>query len=280
MAGLAVRMAVLALLQTAPAFGAVAANLDRAEALLAGRRADLLVLPELFATGYSFRDRAECQAHAEPFPDGPSVRRLAAMSERSGGTIVAGFAESAGARVYNAAAVVHRGRPLHAYRKLHLFGFERECFDPGDGPLPVVEAGGLRIGVMICFDWMFPEAARVLALSGADVIAHPSNLVLPWCQRAMPVRALENGVYTVTANRVGSEARAPRPALRFTGGSLVAGPDGAILASAGADEEGWLEVAAEPERARNKRLPSGNDRLLERRPEHYGSLLRPPGSGP
>jgi predicted amidohydrolase len=258
-------------LQTDPAFGEVAENLDAADALLGDARADLVVLPELFATGYSFRDRAEAASMAETFPKGPTLERLLAWSRRTRGVVVAGYVEKDGARQFNAAAIVAAGKPLASYRKVHLFGFERECFDPGDRPFSVVEHEGLRVGTMVCFDWIFPESARALALAGADVIAHPSNLVLPWCQRAMPVRAIENGVYTATANRVGVEARAPRPTLRFTGGSLVVAPDGEVLAAAPAEGTARVDAVIDPRRSRDKRLPSGNDRLAERRPALYAS---------
>ena len=93
-------------------------------------------------------------------------------------------------------------------------GSSPECFDPGDTPFPVFELGGPRVGVMICFDWVFPEAARSLALRGADVIAHPSNLVTPgWCQKAMQVRALENMVATATGQPL--RRRAPRAPPRL-----------------------------------------------------------------
>ena len=123
---------------------------------------------------------------------------------------------------------------------------------------------------MICFDWMFPEAARTLALRGADVIAHPSNLLLPGlCQQAMLVRALENRVYTVTANRYGNEHRPPRPALHFTGTSRIANPRGEAVADAPAVGETLLEIPAETVLARDKQVPSGNDVLAERRPAFY-----------
>jgi predicted amidohydrolase len=262
----------VACVQTDPVFGEVERNLDAAARLLEGARADLVVLPELFATGYSFRDRDEALALAEPFPGGRTVERLLSWSARTGGVVVGGFPERAGDRVFNAAAVVAAGRPLLAYRKVHLFGFERECFDPGAGPFPVVEHEGLRVGTMVCFDWLFPEVARSLALAGADVIAHPSNLVLPWCQSAMPLRALENGVFTVTANRIGREHRGGRPPLDFTGGSLVAGPSGQVLGAAAADRAEIVGVEIDPALARDKRLPSGNDRLADRRPGAYATL--------
>jgi predicted amidohydrolase len=127
---------------------------------------------------------------------------------------------------------------------------------------------------MICFDWIFPEAARVLALGGADVIAHPSNLVLQWCQRAMRVRALENGVYAVTANRVGTEHRPPRPALAFTGHSVIVDPLGEVVGEGPGDDEALLAATVDVARARDKYVASGNDRISERRPEWYETLLR------
>lgn len=267
----------VAALQSDPAFGEVAANLAAVEAAIDGLEADLLVLPELFSTGYSFRDRAEARALAEPFPGGDTCARVLAWSEATGGMVVAGFAERDGEALYNAAMVVAAGRPLGSYRKIHLFGFERECFDPGDRPFPVHEHEGLRVGTMICFDWIYPEAARTLALRGADVIAHPSNLVLPgWCQQAMVIRALENRLVTVTANRHGSEARPPRPALSFTGTSRIVGPDGTVLADAPPAANALLVAEVDVRASRDKQVPSGNDLFLERRPRWYGELTAEP----
>jgi len=263
----------VACLQTNPAFGEVAANLDAVEEAIRGLEADLLVLPEFFATGYSFRDRVEAAALAETFPDGETIRRLCAWSRTTGGVIVAGYPERVGDRLYNAAAIVAAGEPLESYRKIHLFGFEPEMFEPGNRPFPVIEHRGMRVGTMICFDWIFPESARALALQGADVIAHPSNLVLPgWCQRAMCIRALENHVYTVTANRFGAEHREPRPALHFTGASRIADPLGGVVRDAPEDAPALLGASIDLARSRDKRLPSGNCVLLERRPKLYGDV--------
>lgn len=256
-------------LQTHPVFGAVEANLAAAEALLGARTPHLLVLPELCSSGYAFRDRAEALSLSEEFPHGPSVRWLARQSARTGGVAVGGYVERDGARLYNAAALCAAGRPVLSYRKVHLFGFEREVFDAGPGPFPVVEHRGLKVGVMICFDWRFPEAARTLALAGADVLAHPSNLVLPHCQAAMVTRALENGVYTVTANRVGSESRPPRPPLTFTGASVIVTPRGETVARGPVDVPALLSAPLDPAQARSKSLSSGNDLFAERRPDAY-----------
>ena len=196
--------------------------------------------------------------------------------------IVAGYPERAGDALYNAAAIVVNGEPVRSYRKIHLFGFERDCFDPGDRPFPVIEHAGLRVGTMICFDWIFPEAARTLALGGADVIAHPSNLVLPgWCQRAMRIRALENRVYTITANRFGTESRPPRPTLNFTGASCIVDPDGEVIADASEGAPALLQTTVDLDLTRDKQIPSGNRLLLERRPEFYADSARgDPADGP
>ncbi len=262
-------MPTVVALQTDPRFGEIDANLAAADAVLGDLAPDLLVLPELFATGYSFRDRAEALAVAETLADGPTVRWLARASARSGGIAIGGFVERDGERLYNAAAVCVDGRAVLSYRKIHLFGFEPEVFDAGPGPFPVVEHRGVRVGVMICFDWRFPEAARTLALAGADVIAHPSNLVTTLAQAAMCTRALENGVFTVTANRIGTEHRQPRPSLTFTGGSEIVAPRAARLATAPIDRTARVVAEFDPALARDKVLHSGNDLMRERRPDTY-----------
>jgi len=189
--------------------------------------------------------------------------------------VVAGFPERDGDKVYNAVIVAAGGRAVLSARKTHLFGFEPDVYHPGARPAPVVAFQGLEVGVMICFDWMYPEVARCLALEGADVIAHPSNLMLPWCQGVMPTRALENRLFTVTANRIGTEERPPRPPLAFTGRSLVCAPSGEVLAEGPSATTCALDLVVDLEKARDKRLPSGNDPLAERRPELYGPLIEP-----
>ncbi|MBI5487847.1 MAG: hypothetical protein HY905_10985 [Deltaproteobacteria bacterium] len=256
-----------AIFQFSPAFGDVAANMARIERAVRSADADLWVLPELATTGYLFADRAECSALAEP-ADGPSLRALVDLCRERSTRVVIGFAEREGERIYNAAAHLSPEGVLSVYRKVHLFDRERVTFDPGPGPFRVDPLGAHRLGMMICFDWVFPEAARSLALLGADVIAHPANLVLPFCQDAMVTRALENGVFCLTANRVGVERRAGVE-LAFTGRSQIVDPQGRVLARAPSDAEATLAVDLELELARDKSLTPRNDRLGDRRPECY-----------
>ena len=126
---------------------------------------------------------------------------------------------------------------------------------------------------MICFDWFYPEAARTLALQGADIIAHPSNLVLPHCPDSMVTRCLENRVFSVTANRIGSEARGGKDRLTFIGMSEVVSPRGHILHRASREAEDLTIVEIDPTEARTKAINSYNDLLRDRRPALYGGDL-------
>ena len=122
---------------------------------------------------------------------------------------------------------------------------------------------------MICFDWRFPETARSLALQGAEIIAHPSNLVLPHCPQAMITRCLENRVFAITADRVGDESRVPKEFLQFIGQSQVVDPDGKILVRASETEEEVCIVEIDLEKAREKFLNPKNDIFKDRRPDLY-----------
>ncbi len=272
----------VALFQNDPPFGEVERNLDAAGQALAGVRADLVILPELFATGYQFVDRAEVEALAEPVPGGKTTSFLERLARESGATVVAGLAEraergaDASGRFWNAAAVVSPDGWLTTYRKLHLFDEEKLFFAPGEGYPPVVEiAGGARIGVMICFDWRFPEVARYLAIEGADLVAHPSNLVLHDTPDRILARAAENRVFIATCDRVGAEARGGKKEIRYVGRSQVAGPRGERLVAASPDRIEVLELDLDPAAARDKRITARNDLLADRRSDLFPLRLGP-----
>lgn len=233
--------------------------------------ADLMVFPELALTGYDFRDSTELDALAEPFGQGPTSGLLRRLAREHRAAVVMGYPEKTPEGVYNACMLALPSGALHNYRKLHLFNRERELFLPGDAPPPVFDTPAGRVGLMICFDWFFPETARCLALAGAQVIAHPANLVLGWCQRAMFARSVENRVFSVTANRVGEESRAGRT-LAFTGNSQILDPDGETLAQAPASGEHVGMAEADLARADDKSVAEHNDLLRDRRPECYPDL--------
>lgn len=233
--------------------------------------ADLLVFPELGLTGYEFKDARETERYAEPFGAGPTSETLKKLAKRLKMSLVIGYPEYTTRGVYNSAMLATPDGKLHNYRKLHLFSREKDLFTPGDGEPPVIQTPAGRVGLMICFDWFFPETARILAIKGAQIIAHPSNLVLQWCQRAMFCRCLENAVFAVTANRIGAENRAGRK-LRFTGASQVVDPKGEVLIKATEAEEFVGLVDIKPKDADDKTIATLNHRLDDRRPEHYGAL--------
>ncbi len=266
----------VAFVQGAPRFGAPGENLERARALMAAVEADLIVLPELWASGYAFRSRAEAESLAEDAASGPTAAALRAEARRRRAHLVSGFAERWRGRLYNSAMLVGPQGVRAVYRKAHLFERERLFFTPGDTRFAVHRVGPARVGMMICFDWRFPESARVLALLGADVIAHPSNLVFAQAQDGMVVRALENRVYAVTANRTGADRR-PGLTIAFTGRSQVVGPDGRILARAGAREAVARAADCELGRARRKRITRRTPIFANRRPDLYRALLVAPG---
>jgi predicted amidohydrolase len=252
-----------------PVFGQKDANLDGVAGLLDRAKADLLVLPELFATGYAFESREELLGAAED-PQGRTFSVLSALSSKTGGAIVAGIAEREGDACYNSCFVFSAGAVVGSYRKIHLFDREKELFTPGDRGFTVVDVRGARIGLMICFDWIFPESARTLALMGAQVICHPANLILPHCPQAMITRCLENRVFAVTANRTGTEVRAGQD-LTFIGTSQVIGPGGEVLVRAGTDEVIQV-IEIDPGLADNKMVTPSNHALRDRRPEFYGKI--------
>jgi predicted amidohydrolase len=237
--------------------------------LLEGQRAELWVLPEFALTGYDFVDVAEVRRYAEEVPGGKSTTWLQSLAEKHRTVFVMGLPETFSGRLFNTAVAVGPEGFIGRYRKLHLFDREKELFEPGNEWLQVFDVGGVKIGMMICFDWIFPETARTLALRGAQIICHSANLVLSYCQKAMFARSVENGVFTVTANRIGTESRTGQQ-LVFTGGSQILSPQGELLACAGTDTVEAHVVEINPEAALQKNVTPHNHLLRDRRTAFYG----------
>jgi predicted amidohydrolase len=249
----------------------VTANVAAVERLLDGVRADLLVLPELAHSGYMVATAADLDPYAEAGDgSGPYLSALRRFSERTGGVIVTGFAERGQAGLYNSAAAVDASGMRHIYRKTHLFQDEQDLFLPGDTGFRIFEHHGVRIGMMVCFDWFFPESARTLALLGAQIIAHPANLVLPWCQTSMVTRCLENAVFAITTNRYGTEDLNGK-SLTFTGASQILDTKGRRLAQAHIEGDAVMVCEIDPTAADDKRVGTRNDLFGDRRPEMYVS---------
>jgi 5-aminopentanamidase len=247
---------------------------DAAEALAVVRRivtraaargVRVVVFPELFLCGYNAGDAVH--ALAEP-AGGRSAEAIAALAARTGVAVLYGYPERDGRRVYNSAQLIDgSGRPVANYRKTHLYGrWEHRVFTPGDG-FVTGALGGLTIGILICYDVEFPEAVRVLALAGADLIAVPTALIRPFDRVArtlVPSRAFENQVYVAYAGLCGEEG-----GLGYCGLSCVIGPDGSELARAGR-RRGIFAAEIDPGvLAASRRL---NSYLTDRRPRLYAPL--------
>ena len=245
-----------AIYQSALAGLTPAERIDRLAAAIGGADADLILAPELFLSGYAVGDAL--RKNAEP-ADGPSASRIANLARSHRKAVVYGFPEREGTEVYNAALVIGPdGAALAHHRKLAIPpGFELDYFTPGSG-LTLFAFGGLKFGLLICYDSEFPEAVRATAEAGAEAILVPTALGAQWsvvAEKVIPARAFENGIYMLYANHAGREGD-----VTFLGSSCIVGPDGRDLARAGAEEAiiaSDLDGAA-VERAQN-RLPYFRD---------------------
>jgi predicted amidohydrolase len=247
-----------------------------AEAASAG--AVLAVLPEAAVTGYAFGSLEEAR---------PVARRagavahdvLAGLAEVHRMTVICGTLEAQGDEVFNSALVAIPDGRRYTYRKMHLpfLGVDRFA-TPGPNPPIVFESGGLRIGVLICYDLRFPEAARMCALDGADLIALPTNWPVGVDFHPgifAPSRAAENHCYLLACDRVGTER-----ATTFIGRSVLIDYDGHQLAAASETEEEVLVGDIDPDAARRthvRRRPGEHewDTMADRRPGLYRRLLEP-----
>lgn len=256
------------LIQYEPRFGEAAANLEKVSGMISEMDADIVVLPELCFTGYTFTSRDEARSLAEAPGDGFISKHMRSLSTERDVGIVYGFAERDGDRLYNSCAFVRPDGAFDVYRKLHLYYYEKEWFDPGDKQLEIIEFRGCRVGMMICFDWFFPEVTRTLALLGAHLICHPSNLVMSYCQNSMITRCLENSVFAVTANRIGRETRGEFD-FTFSGASQIVSNKGEILYRASIDKEAHGIADINFRASESKAVNSKNDLWLDRRPGFY-----------
>jgi len=263
-----------------PKIGLVRENRVRILGLIdevAGQGARLVVFPECALSGYVFEDVEEARAASEPVP-GPSTKAIAATCKQLGVYAVVGMLEEAGEAIYNSAVLCGPEGLVGVYRKTHLpfLGVDK-LTALGPDPYRVYETSIGRIGMLICYDLRFPEAARCLALEGADVIALPTN----WPQGAdaspdfiAPARAMENRLFLVAVNRAGQERGA-----RFIGKSQIVDPSGRRLAMAQTIDETIITATFDPTLARQKRLVIEPgvfemDTVGDRRPDLYRRIVK------
>jgi len=244
----------------------------------AAREAKLVILPECAITGYAFDSLEEAAQFAEPI-DGPTAESVARACSETGVYAIVGFIEKDGSRYFNAAMLAGPGGVIGSYRKIHMpyMGADR-FLTPGDRPFEVFDLPIGKIGILICYDVSFPEAARTLKLMGAALIALPTNWP-PGARRGpdfvINARALENHVNFVATNRVGTERGWP-----FIGRSKVVDYNGDTLGEASGDSEQMLVAEIDFDEANKNRIVNSPgayeiDRLADRRPELYGLISAP-----
>ena len=216
------------------------ATIARFARAAADQRADLVVFPECATTGYFLGDRLTDLA--EP-PDGPTARRLGEIARANRLTMAVGAYTRRDGGIYDSQLLFGPdGRCLAVYDKAHLFASERESCRAGDRACVVETALG-RVGMTVCYDFIFPDYVRRLGDLGADLIVNSTNWIAdayqqetwgwsgPVTQGLAATRALENGTFVAMANRVGREEAAPGLSFTSLGHSCIAGPSGRILAA-------------------------------------------------
>lgn len=242
----------------------------------AGAGAGLIVFPECALTGYCFASREEAAPLAETVP-GPATERIAAAAKSLGVTVVVGLLEREGENIYNAAAVITPQGILGSYRKIHLLCLGIDRFNAlGDKAFPVFQTPPARVGINICFDCSFPESGRAVKLNGAQILAIPTNWPVgsdTW-QHTPRVRAIENHLIVIAADRVGEER-----GFRFAGHSQIVDFEGRVLAEAGETEETILYAEVDVATADLNRVVRRPgewefDRIAMRRPEMYGVITK------
>jgi len=238
----------------------------------AKRDVKLIAFPECALTGYAFESLEEEMQFAEGL-DGPSSQAIADVCRETGVYVAAGFIESDSEKFYNSVMLVGPEGVVGSYRKVHLpfIGIDR-FVSPGDRPFQVFELPFGKVGLNICYDISFPEAARALKLMGAELIVLVTNWP-PGAWRSpefiVNTRALENHLFYAAVNRVGEER-----GWQFIGRSKVVDCNGDTVAEASAQAEELLVVGLELPEANNNHIVNVAgayelDRLEDRRPEFY-----------
>jgi predicted amidohydrolase len=275
----------VACIQMEPKVGSLEANIADSVARIdaaAAQGAKLMVLPELTSSGYVFETRDEAFSLAEEIPHGPASRAWMAAAKRHGAWIVAGIAERVGQKLFNSAVLIGPDGHVGTFRKMHLWAAENLFFEPGDLGFPVYSTPIGRIGMLICYDGWFPEAYRLCALQGADIVCVPTNWVpIPGQDPKQPAMANVlamgaahvNSVFVAAADRVGTERGQP-----FLGCSLICAYTGWPVAGPASRTEPETIIAdlnlSEARRKRN--WNDFNQILRDRRTDTYDTML---GSG-
>ena len=225
----------------------------------------LIVLPELAFSGYNFNSLDEVKASSDEIPNSKSCELLDKFAKKNDVFILSGINERSGEDFYNSAVVFGPSGHVLTYRKIHLYLREKVFFKAGNNKPRLFSINDVKVGIMICFDWFFPEFPRTIALMGADIICHPMNAVIPdGAMLGDTYHSKWNRVFIVLANRIGIERD-----LRFLGMSQISDPTGKVLIRASINKEEILNFDLDIELARNKNLNEMNNVFDDRKPEFY-----------
>ena len=257
------------IIQFQPELGDIAANTQKVSKLIKkANQAGLIILPELANTGYNFKDKGYAFSLASYPEESPYIEMLVNQAKKNKQFIVTGFNELHENKLYNSSLLITKDGIVGKYRKVHLFMNEKSIFEAGNLGFPVFEVQEFKIGMLICFDYLFPEAWRIMGLKGADIIAHPSNLITENAYRVVPAQAIMNRFFVFTANRFGTEGN-----LTFNGKSFATDPSGNILNRASDDSETILSFDIDPLQARNKFITPLNHVINDRFPGKYSEII-------
>lgn len=258
--------ATVSVIQFQPAFAEPEENIRRLKPLF-DRVQDsrLVILPELSNSGYNFKGYEEAFLNAEAIgKEGVFQDFLIAQAKAKNFYIVSGINEREGDKLFNTAILVGSEGVIGKYRKAHLFMNEKDIFQKGNTGFSVFDLGGFKIGIMICFDYLFPEPWRIMAQKGADLICHPSNLLTMNAHRCLPGLSLMNRVFIATSNRIGTEGD-----ITFSGLSVFTDPSGSITKMASPDKTEIITTEIDTELSGNKMITSRNHVFNDRLPEMY-----------
>ncbi len=251
----------IAIAQLTPRLGDKKYNLKRIEDAARVAASNLVVFPEMFTTGYML-SKKELNKLAEPI-DNRTTQNLTEISKKFNCILVVGMPEKLNNKIFNTTAVIGPSGLITKYQKIHLFLKEKKIFSPGETGPTLFKWKDVQIGLGICYDYMFPEYWRKLALQGAQIFINPANFIFQYGFYMMRARAIENGVFSICVNRTGTER-----GQKFFGGSEIIDNRGNILYEAG-DDEVVKVISINPKKSNNKRWNKYNNLFLDRRPEMY-----------
>lgn len=265
----------IAVCQVSARVGERAENRERLDSVIrnaASNGANVVVIPELANTGYSFASREELAEFAE-LPDGPTLSGWHELAQELDIVLVGGFAEaSLDGNFYNSSAIVDTTGVRAVYRKAHLWGIESDIFEPGNDLPPVVNTTHGRIGLMVCYDVEFPEWVREVSLRGAELLCCPVNWpLLPHPAEEKPSEVIKvqaqasmNRIFIAIADR-----SLPDRDQEWTGGSIIVDPDGFPLTELRAGSDGIFYADVDLSLAREKDISAHNNVITDRRLDLY-----------